>query len=273
MKRSIFFSLIILPFFGFTQIADSSIRMIKLSGAVNFRDIGGYATKNGKKVKWGKIFRSAEINNLTGEDLLKLEHLAINYVFDFRGPAEFNAAPDKLPPHATRISLPFGSENTGDRMKMMKSMREANSGDSIMFPYYANIEPFTKRYRPVFESLIKNNGDSAILFHCTAGKDRTGIAAALILSALGVDEKIIMEDYLASNYYRKSDYERMKKLLVDSYQMKEEVVSDVLGVKAAYLQATFNAIKMQYGSIDNYLKREMGVDAKSQTALQKKYCE
>ena len=271
MKYILLFCIFCLPLFVFSQIADSSIRMVKLNGAVNFRDIGGYKTKSGKKVKLGKIYRSAEINNLSNDDLNKLDHLGISYVLDFRGPAEFAAAPDKLPPHATRISLPFGSENTGDRMKMMKSMSEAKTADSIMLPYYANIEPFTKRYKPVFETLLSNHQDSAILFHCPAGKDRTGIAAALILFALGVDEKTIMDDYLASNYYRKPDNERMKNMLVTAYHMNEEVVAGVLGVKESYLQATIDAIKNNYGTIDNYLKKEMGLDKKNERILKEKY--
>jgi protein-tyrosine phosphatase len=271
MKRIIGLLVLAIPLFVDAQIADSSLRMVKLNGAVNFRDIGGYVTKNGKKVKLGKIYRSAEINNLSSDDLNKLDQLGINYVLDFRGPAEVTAAPDKLPPHATRISLPFGSENTGDRMKMMKSMSEAKTADSIMLPYYANIEPFAKRYRPVFETLLQNSKDSAILFHCTAGKDRTGIGAALILFALGVDEKTIMEDYLASNYYRKPDNERMKNMLVTAYHMNEDVVAGVLGVRESYLQATFDAIKSKYGTIDNYLKIEMGLDKRNERILKDKY--
>ena len=266
----IFFSV---PFIGICQVSDSSQRQVKLQGAFNFRDVGGYQTKDGRHVKWGKVYRSAEINNLTADDLNSLQHLAIHYVFDFRGPAEVALAPDKLLPNATRISLPFGSENTGDRMKMMKTMSEAVNGVSIMLPYYANIESFTKRYRPIFETLVKNPSDSAILFHCTAGKDRTGIAAALILYALGVNESTIIDDYLASNYYRMPDNERMKSMLVNTYHMKEAVVQDVLGVKESYIRATFAAINNKYGSMDNYLQKEMGLDKKSGQILRKKYLE
>ena len=271
MKRVIVCLLLTIPFLGKTQIEDSAKRMIKLQGALNFRDLGGYSTKDGKQVKWGKIYRSAEINNLTTSDLNMLDHLAINYVMDFRGPAEVATAPDKIPTHAVRVSLPYGSENVGDRMKMMKMMSSASTGDSIMLPFYTNIESFGKRYKPVFEVLLKNANDSAILFHCTAGKDRTGIGAALILYALGVDERIIINDFLASNYYRKPDNERMRGMLVNTYHMNPAVVEDVLGVKEKYLLATFETIRSKYGSMDNYLEKEMGLTKKNIKTLRQKY--
>ncbi|MFM2325993.1 MAG: hypothetical protein RIR31_195, partial [Bacteroidota bacterium] len=137
--------------------------------------------------------------------------------------------------------------------------------------FYANTEPFGKRYKPVFETLLNNNSDSAVLFHCTAGKDRTGICTALILYALNVDENIIMQDYLASNYYRQADNERMKKMLVDTYHMKEEVVEGMMSVKESYLQSTFDAIKNKYGSINNFLKTEMGLTPKKHKMLKKKF--
>lgn len=253
------------------QVADSSMRMVRLKGAINFRDLGGYATKDGRHVKWGKIYRSAEINNLTAGDLDSLKNRHIHYIMDFRGPAEFNTAPDKLPETAIRISLPAGSENVGDRSKMMQQMSAASTGDSIMLPFYNNIEPFGDRYRPVFQTLLKNNADSSVLFHCTAGKDRTGIGAALVLYALGVEEEQIMQDFLASNYYRKPDMERMRKMLVDNYHLKEEVVNDVMSVKEKYLEATFGTIRAKYGSLDNYLKVVMGLHKKELKHLRNMY--
>lgn len=260
-----------MPLFAICQIADSLQREVKLQGAINFRDIGGYKTKDGKSLKWGKIFRSAEINRLTPADLEKLEALKIHYVLDFRGPAEVAAGADKIPNTAIRISLPAGSEEVGDRSKMFKSMATATIGDSIMLPFYSNIEAFPKRYKPMFEALINNSNDSALVYHCTAGKDRTGIATALILYALGVDEQTIMKDYMATNYYRKSDNGRMRKMLMDNYHMNEQVVDDVLGVKEIYLKTTFESIKKKYGSIENFLSTEMGLNKSELKKLKHKY--
>jgi len=271
MKNLVILFVLIFPILGFCQIADSVQREVKLQGAINFRDIGGYKTKDGKEVKWGKIYRSAEINRLTVTDLDKLAGLKIHYILDFRGPAEVAAGADKIPASAIRISLPAGSEEVGDRSKMFKSMSTATVGDSIMLPFYSNIDAFPKRYKPMFEALINNADDSSLVYHCTAGKDRTGIATALILYALGVDEQTIMNDYLATNYYRQSDNGRMRKMLMDNYHMKEAVVDDVLGVKEMYLKATFDAITNKYGSINVFLQKEMGLDKSTLKKLRRKY--
>ena len=271
MKKYILFFIVLVPIISYCQITDSLKREVKLQGAINFRDIGGYKTKDGKEVKWGKIFRSAEINRLTTSDLEKLASLKIHYVLDFRGPAEVAAGADKIPNTSIRISLPAGSEEVGDKSKMFKSMSTATVGDSIMLPFYSNIHAFPKRYKPMFEALLNNSSDSALVYHCTAGKDRTGIATALILYALGVDEQTIMNDYLATNYYRQSDNGRMRKMLMDNYHLKEAVVDDVLGVKEIYLKATFDAIQNKYGSVDKFLQSEMGLNKSNLKKLRQKF--
>ena len=271
MKKYILFFIVLVPIISYCQITDSLKREVKLQGAINFRDIGGYKTKDGKEVKWGKIFRSAEINRLTTSDLEKLASLKIHYVLDFRGPAEVAAGADKIPNTSIRISLPAGSEEVGDKSKMFKSMSTATVGDSIMLPFYSNIDAFPKRYKPMFEALLNNSNDSALVYHCTAGKDRTGIATALILYALGVDEQTIKNDYLATNYYRQSDNVRMRKMLMDYYHLKEAVVDDVLGVKEIYLKATFDAIQNKYGSVDKFLQSEMGLNKSNLKKLRQKF--
>ena len=271
MKKYILFFIVLVPIISYCQITDSLKREVKLQGAINFRDIGGYKTKDGKEVKWGKIFRSAEINRLTTSDLEKLASLKIHYVLDFRGPAEVAAGADKIPNTSIRISLPAGSEEVGDKSKMFKSMSTATVGDSIMLPFYSNIDAFPKRYKPMFEALLNNSNDSALVYHCTAGKDRTGIATALILYALGVDEQTIKNDYLATNYYRQSDNVRMRKMLMDNYHLKEAVVDDVLGVKEIYLKATFDAIQNKYGSVDKFLQSEMGLNKSNLKKLRQKF--
>src|SRR5262249_45387779 len=158
--------------------------------------------------KWKKIYRSAALNKLTDADLQALQHIPIAYVADFRGPYEVKAAPDKLPAGAIRISLPAGSEHIGDST-YMKTLMQQMRNDSSLVSFYSVSPVFTNRYKPVFDELLVLNTDSALVFHCTAGKDRTGIAAALILYALGVDENTIMDDYLATNYYRAHENEKM----------------------------------------------------------------
>ncbi len=263
MKRPSLVVFFLVPVMALAQPVDSINREIKLQGSINFRDLGGYPAKDGKHIKWGKIYRSAEISNLTEQDLARLNTLSINRVFDFRGPMEVSKAPDRLPATAQRISLPAGSEQVGNDMSaFMKAMQKAKSGDSLMLTYYTGIEPFKDRYKPIFNQLLNESGDSAILFHCTAGKDRTGIFAALLLYALDVDTAFIMQDYLASNNYIRAGNASRVKMMVESLKIPEQVVNDVMGVKASYLQATMQTISTRYGNISRYLKKVMGLNKK-----------
>jgi len=243
------------------QLLDSNIREIKLQGAVNFRDLGGYKNKDGKKVKTGLLYRSAALNTLTDADIAKIAALNIKYDFDFRGPYEVKTAPDKIPAGTTRISLPAGSENVGDS-NYMKNLGRYMKSDSFLLSFYTVLTPFKHRYAPLFDSLLANKNASPILFHCTAGKDRTGIAAALILYALGVDEETIFNDYEATNYYRRNENAKQIAQMTKYFGMDEKIATSMMGAKKEYIQATFTTIKAQYGSIDNYLEKVMNLNAK-----------
>jgi protein-tyrosine phosphatase len=265
----IFISFIILSNSATAQIADSS-REVKLQGAVNFRDIGGYPTKNGKKVKMGLLYRSAALNTLTDADLAKIAALDIKYDFDFRGPYEVKTAPDKIPTGTTRISLPAGSENIGDS-NYLKNMGKYLKSDSFMMSFYTILTPFKDRYTPLFDSLISNKNTSPMLFHCTAGKDRTGIAAALILYALGVDEQIIFDDYEATNYYRRNENAKSIAQMTKYYGLDEKTASNLMGAKKDYIAATFATIRSKYGSLDVYLDKELGLTKKKINQLRTMY--
>jgi protein-tyrosine phosphatase len=265
----LFFSMVIIHAVSFAQIADSSIREVKLQGAVNFRDIGGYTTKDGKKVKMNVLYRSAALNTLTDADLDKLSGLHIKYNFDFRGPFEVKTAQDKMPTGTIRISLPAGSENIGDS-NYMKNMSSMIKSDSFLLSFYTNLTPFKDRYTPLFDSLLSNKNVSPMLFHCTAGKDRTGIAAALILYALGVDEQTIYEDYEATNYYRRNENAKTIAQMTRYYGLDEKTASNLMGAKKEYIAATFTTIRAQYGTIELYLDKVLGL-TKAKIAILKKY--
>jgi len=243
------------------QLLDSNIREIKLQGAVNFRDLGGYKNKDGKKVKTGLLYRSAALNTLTDADIAKIAALNIKYDFDFRGPYEVKTAPDKIPAGTTRISLPAGSENVGDS-NYMKNLGRYMKSDSFLLSFYTVLTPFKHRYAPLFDSLLANKNASPILFHCTAGKDRTGIAAALILYALGVDEETIFNDYEATNYYRRNENAKQIAQMTKYFGMDEKVATSMMSAKKEYIQATFTTIIAQYGTIDKYLDKVMGLNTK-----------
>lgn len=257
----------------FGQVADSAKRKVNLQGAVNFRDIGGYKTKDGHTVKWGKIYRSADMSKLTDADLAELKKLNITYDVDLRGIQESKQAPDRLNPNTDYILCPAGSDDANNNMMKTLATAKGKQGDSLLTVYYSNISPLGARYQPFFDKLLALPDDKSLVFHCTAGKDRTGMGAALLLYSLGVPYDTFMADYLASNYYRAAENEKTTKQMVAFMHMDEGVAKDVLSVKKQYLDATFAAIVKQYGSVDNFLKGPVGLDDAKIKLLKKKFLE
>jgi len=273
--NKIFFSLLLFSSqAGQAQIADSSKRHVPTQGAANFRDLGGYATTDGHHVKWKSLYRSADISKLTDADLDLLKNKHINYVVDFRGVEESKKAPDRLNPGVDYILCPAGSDNNlTEWMKALTTIKTREGGDSMIKIFYAQTEFFAPRYKPFFDKLLDLPGDQSLLFHCTAGKDRTGIGAALLLYALGVPYETIVHDYTATNYYRQAENEKMTSMMVQGMHMNEEVAKSIMGARPEYLATTFAAINKEYGSVDNFLKGPLGLDEEKMKQLRSKFLE
>jgi protein-tyrosine phosphatase len=254
-----------------SQVTDSTIRKVYVQGAVNFRDLGGYATTDGHHVKWHVLYRSADISKLTAADLDTLRARHIFYDVDLRGTMESAKAPDKINPGTDYILCPAGSDSSNARM--MQTMSMTRDGDSMMLAWYTNTAYLTARYQPFFQKLLILPNSDALLFHCTAGKDRTGIGAALLLYALGVPYETIKADYAATNYYRAQDNGRSLQLMVAQYHLNEGVARAMNSANGQYLDATFDALRKQYGSIDNYLQQQLGLDQPHLALLRQKFLE
>lgn len=254
------------------QVADSAKRLVVLHGAANFRDLGGYKTTSGKTVKWGKVYRSADISRLTDADLAVLRDKKITYDVDLRGHQEAQQQPDKLNPGTDYVLCPAGSDSLSYWLKQIAAAPK-NSGDSIMTAYYSNTRYLTERYRPFFDKLLAVPADQSLVFHCTAGKDRTGIAAALFLYGLGVPYETIVADYTATNYYRTADNDRSIKGMIGMMHMDEGTARSMMSAKKEYLDATFAAINKQYGSVDNFIKDQLKLNNKQLATLKAKYLE
>jgi protein-tyrosine phosphatase len=274
MCKYLFALSLLLPVCLSAQVADSSRREVKLRGAANFRDLGGYVTADGHHVRWGSIYRSADISKLTDSDVVVLEHRHVSTVVDLRGVQESKQAPDRLPVGTDYILCPAGSDNTlSDWMKQVAAIRTESGGDSMMRVYYGHTEFLADRYRPFFNKLLGLPGNQALLFHCTAGKDRTGIGAALLLYALGVPDDKILEDYEATNYYRTAENKRMQSAMEQGMHITPPVAGALLAARREYLATTFDGIRRQYGSIDNFLQGPLGLDAGKIKVLREKFLE
>ena len=232
---------------------NAQVRILPLEGGYNFRDLGGYKTSSGKSVRWGKVFRSDEMNNLTPSDLDYLNNIPLRTVVDFRSENEIEEAPDKRPASVTdsyELTINPGNYSNMNDVRMLIGEK----GEEFMKEIYRSLvtdNVIINRYK-FFFSLLQDDSKQSLLFHCTAGKDRTGMGAALFLTSLGVDEETIFEDYLLSNYQLKDKY----KSIIDSIpQLKA-----LLEVRLHYLQAGFDQIKKDHVNVENYLRNVLDVN-------------
>ena len=242
-------------------------RRLPLSGAHNFRDLGGYATADGRRVRWGMLYRSGDLADLSASDLRYLKRLDVNLVCDFRSPGEREDAPDRLPeddpPEVAQLEIEhdsFDPNEIKDRI-LSRDLEGADFDTLLIEGNRAFATTFAYQYRAMFER-ISHPASLPALLHCTQGKDRTGFAAALVLLALGVPEGAVMDDYLLTNVYTASQIERTLLYLRWWFFSRQdaEVVRPLLQVRRDYLQAALDVIHEEYGGVDHYLSEMLGVD-------------
>ena len=228
--------------------------VIAMQGASNVRDMGGWATTEGRTVARGRLFRSAALHGLTDADLDAFAALGLRTVCDFRGEAEQAKAPSRLPHGVTLYPLSI-QPTIGASLADLAKNSEANGDDVIAVlcqAYAAYALDWAYQYRTMFELILA--GDVPLLFHCTAGKDRTGFAATLILSALGVDRATIRRDYLATNRIWQPPADLAVHLPPSAAKM-------LLSAHPAFLDAAFAAIDAAYPTMEAYLEAKVGLDA------------
>ncbi|MFE2170332.1 tyrosine-protein phosphatase [Streptomyces sp. NPDC059447] len=239
-------------------------RLVKLEGAVNFRDAGGYRTTTGQWVKMGEVYRSDALNKLTANDLAKLQRLRVKTVFDLRMQDERTKDADKVPAGATYVVADVFA-GSGSFQTMPKSPDEAVKAMVDAEKAMVSGEGGKKAYTQVFDG-IRNDDARTVLFHCTAGKDRTGWANAALLTALGVPGETVMADYLASNDYRKAANDA---ILSHLPAPQAAVYKPMLDVRPEYLNSGYDEVKAKYGSFDRYLKDGLGIDARELKQLKR----
>jgi protein-tyrosine phosphatase len=239
-------------------------RHLNLIGASNFRDLGGYQTRDGRTVRWRQIFRSNHLGHLTEQDIAVVRALGVRSAFDFRGVAE---RADALCGMADVVvhSLPVEPTVVAALRAIVASGRQLSKADAVEVmqdSYRGYVQDNTQRYRTLFAHLLEDR--APLVIHCTAGKDRTGFACALILHALGVPDGAIADDYLLTNQFYKRDPSASTDLPDD--------VKQVLGsVQAAFLAAAFDAIDADYGSLDGYFRDGLGLGQAEREALEGRY--
>ena len=270
LAKSFIFCLLLSPLAINAQVADSLSRVVKMEGAVNFRDVGGYKTSDGKEVVKNRIFRAADISRLTDRDLQRMAERYIYTVIDFRGTEESAKAPDRLLPGTDYLLCPAGS----DSLPTVKDLAEMLKDENFLLSMYGtpSMTYYGDRYRPLFKRLLDlPDTEAGLLYHCTGGRDRTGMATALILYTLNVPMETIEADFVASNVYLASQNKSMYKTMIEVSGLTENEIIDRMKLRPELLRSFFGAIKQNYGSVENFLAKELGVGAKEQVLLRQKF--
>ena len=228
-------------------------RTLSLDGGFNFRDLGGIINKDEQVLGKGLLIRSDDLANLTDNDLELLNDYPIRTIIDLRTTYERSKNPDHIPNscnHEVHLDI-----SSGHFENLVKQFRQGISNPrEFMCNIYEDFvldKTCQTQYKKFFD-IIQHKNRTPILFHCTAGKDRTGFATAMILAALKVDFEQILEDYLASNIYLEQKYAHILKINPD-YKYLIEVYPE-------YLEKSFDTIKKNFGTIEYYLSNILGVD-------------
>jgi len=256
-------------------VAERKIPFVKTS---NFRDLGGIKTKDGRFVKWGKFFRSDAMPSFTEEELKRYASLNVEKVFDMRSSNEIKQAPNQLPEGVQNIHVPIFDEMNssmfaGIEEKMRKgTLTEEEAAELLILGNRQFASEYAEKFKNILQQLLAT--DEAVVFHCSAGKDRTGFMSALILSLLNVDRETVYDEYEMTNFYTK---DKIKGLMDQAKGqplfkgMNQKAMAKLMTVDRTFLKAAFDIIDSRFGGMDNYLINQMGISAQERQKIIEKY--
>jgi protein-tyrosine phosphatase len=254
-------------------------RRLPLECCDNFRDLGGYETNDGRTVRWNRLYRTSDLSKLTRSDLEYLSQLDVKLVCDFRSDRERIASPDRTIDDAPeKFNLPVDQEGV-DPEEMRRKVRTGGMvalglEETMRAAYQAFVTDYSEEWAAMFQRLVGQENLPAVV-HCTAGKDRTGFASALVLLALGVSKEIVFDDYLSTNYYQQDFFRFVLRWapLYSLFRTDPEDLLPLLEARREYLQAALDEMVASYGSIDAYLEQALGLDAEMRAKLEHHFLE
>ncbi len=254
-------------------------RRLPLEGSANFRDFGGYLTGDGRSVRWGQLYRSSDLSRLTEADRAYLHKLGLKAICDLRSTFEAKQAPNRPLDGAMVMELPIGEgEVPMDQVYLAVGRGDFSTIDQHLLE--RGYQGYIRESTPAYAEMLGRFSQAAYrpaLVHCTAGKDRTGLAAAIMLWILGVPTSTIFHDYMLTNDYNARSNERMLGMLrqhiagirgVEVESIDLAPMDYLVSAHQAYFQAALDTINADFGSIEGYIRQGLGMSAAKQQRLQ-----
>jgi len=236
--------------------------VVPLQGGSNFRDLGGYRTALGRTVRRGTVFRSAHLGGLTDEDRRALAELGVRTIVDLRGVNEAAETPHLIDGLACRVVGANIEPGVGEKIR--GAVADGSATPFLMMQFLTDhYRDYPRRCAPGFRTLFATLSDGRhrpLVFHCTAGKDRTGFASALLLSLLGVHWDDVMQDYLRTNELWTGHIGRFPELDIDTR-------AAIIEARTPYLEAAFEVVRADYGSPEAFAEAALGLDAAARERL------
>lgn len=265
-----------------------NIQRIPLEGPQNVRDLGGFEMEDGRRILPGRLIRSCELARLTDNDKrILLEEHHLHTIVDFRTEMEKMQVPDPELPGVKNLWIPVVDESMlgvtkeagADQDTVQQLMVQIKAGqittEHFMQNLYRNIvlsDHAAKAYHHFFDVLL-NRDRGAVLWHCSAGKDRAGMGTMLLLTALGAPRELILEDYLMVNVFLKDNIEYNRQRIIEKTGSEElaDAMTGLFSVKRSYAEYAFDVMEKQFGSAENYLTEMIGITPYECRKLQQMY--
>jgi protein-tyrosine phosphatase len=229
--------------------------VVPLEGGSNFRDLGGHRTADGGTVRRGAVFRSAHLGGLTEQDRRQLGRLGVRTIVDLRGVSEAAETPHLIDGLTCRVVGAHIEPQLGEKLR--NAIDNGTATPFVVMQYLTDhYRDYPRRCAPGFRTLFTTLSDGQhrpLVFHCTAGKDRTGFASALLLTLLGVPWENVVEDYLRTNELWTGHIGRYPELDIDTR-------AAIMEARTPYLEAAFEAVREDYGSPEAFAEKVLGLD-------------
>ena len=242
-------------------------RVIQLEGTSNFRDIGGYKNKDGLTLRWGQLYRSANLAGLSTADQNQLQNLGVSESIDLRSQVEQRKSAYEYPfLNVYKCSIePQVTDAVFDAISNRKALTVKQTKDFMHQMYRGFVLEHQDRFAQFLDLVITRQG--AVVVHCTAGKDRTGFASAMLQAALGVHRDDILADYLLTQQCYQVSLARTSQ----EYGLPEDIMQILWGVEVEYLDSALDLIDTQFGGLTDYLQDQLQLNSNKQEQLRKQF--